>query len=54
MYLTSLHGHGTSLMPGLSGKPTECRQGTKSALRLIISATAASPILVMIRMLAAT
>ena len=31
MYLVSLHGHGTSALPSVSGKPTECRPLTKPA-----------------------
>ena len=48
MYLTLLHGHGTSAWPGCSGAPTECTARTKLP-DSSIAASAAVPILVMIR-----
>ncbi len=48
MYLTGLHGHGTSACPGASGAPTECTARTNSPDDSI-AASAAEPIRVMIR-----
>src|SRR5689334_25446549 len=48
MYLTGLHGHGTSASPGASGAPTECTHRTNSP-EDSIAASASAPIRVMIR-----
>ena len=48
MYLTVLHGHGTSAWPGSSGAPTECTARTNES-RSSISRSAGVPILVMMR-----
>src|SRR5512142_2821238 len=48
MYLTVLHGHGTSAWPGSRGAPTECTHRTNDPLSSI-AASAAEPIRVMIR-----
>ena len=48
MYLTGLHGHGTSACPGASGAPTEWTALTNDP-RSWISRSAGAPIRVMIR-----
>ena len=48
MYLTVLHGHGTSACPGASGAPTECTARTNSP-EDSIARSACVPIRVMIR-----
>src|SRR5262245_1430023 len=48
MYLTGLHGHGTSAWPGASGAPTECTHRTNDP-EDSIAASAAAPIRVMTR-----
>ena len=51
MYLTELHGHGTSAStpePGASGAPTECTHRTNDPLSSI-ARSAGVPIRVMIR-----
>ena len=48
MYLTVLHGHGTSSCPGASGAPTECTARTNDPLSSI-ARSAGAPIRVMIR-----
>ena len=53
MYLTWLHGHGTSAWPGASGAPTECTHRTNDPL-FSIARSAGVPILVMIRIETAT
>jgi hypothetical protein len=53
MYLTGLHGHGTSAWPGRSGAPTEWTARTKNPSVPSWSSTAV-PIRVMIRIEAAT
>ena len=53
MYFSSLHGHGTSSTPSVSGIPTEWRQGTYSPSAPSTS-SAALPIRVMIRIDTAT
>src|SRR5690349_21158250 len=53
MYLTELHGHGTSASPGASGAPTECTHRTNSPDDSI-AASASVPIRVMIRIETAT
>ena len=53
MYLTGLHGHGTSAWPGASGAPTECTHRTNDPL-FSIARSAAVPIRVMIRIETAT
>src|SRR5205814_3530715 len=53
MNLVSEHGHGTSVWPGASGAPTECRQGTKLASSPILASTS-RPIRVMMRIDATT
>ena len=53
MYLSELHGHGTSAWPGCSGAPTECTARTNEP-RSSISRSAGAPILVMIRIDTAT
>ena len=53
MYLTGLHGHGTSACPGASGAPTECTARTNSPDDSI-ARSAAVPIRVMIRIEVAT
>jgi hypothetical protein len=53
MYLSSrLQGHGTSVSPGSSGRPTLCTQGTNSPSPRASSAP--FPMRVMIRMLTTT
>src|SRR5688572_16856730 len=49
----SLHGQATSFLPGVSGEPTECTQGTNGRSSPSQSATA-RPMRVMMRMLTAT
>ncbi len=53
MYLTGLHGHGTSCWPASSGWPTLCTHGTKSPSSPSTSYTS-RPMRVMIRMFTAT
>src|SRR6516225_1356591 len=53
MYLTGLHGHGTSGCPGDSGAPTECTALTNDPASSI-ACSAGVPILVMIRIEVAT
>ena len=53
MYLTGLHGHGTSACPGASGAPTECTARTNSPDDSI-ARSAGVPIRVMIRIETAT
>ena len=53
MYLTELHGHGTSACPGSSGAPTEWTALTNDPVSSI-SRSAGVPILVMIRIDTAT
>src|SRR6266704_1276112 len=53
MYLTELHGHGTSFWPGDSGAPTECTHRTNDPLSSI-ARSAGVPIRVMIRIETAT
>src|SRR6516225_9836866 len=53
MYLTGLHGHGTSGCPGDSGAPTECTALTNDPLSSI-ARSAGVPIRVMIRIETAT
>ena len=53
MYLTGLHGHGTSAWPGSSGAPTEWTARTNDPLSSI-ARSAAVPIRVMIRIETAT
>ena len=54
MYLSSLHGQGTSFCPGASGMPTECMQGTTRVESWSISAKTGRPIRVMMRMFTTT
>ena len=53
MYLSLLHGHGTSAWPGSSGAPTEWTALTNDPLSSI-ERSAGAPILVMIRIETAT
>jgi len=53
MYLTELHGHGTSRWPGASGAPTEWMARTNDPLPSI-ARSASVPIRVMIRIEVAT
>ena len=53
MYLTSLHGHGTSACPGPSGAPTECTHRTNDPPSSI-ARSAAVPIRVITRIETAT
>ena len=54
MYLSSLHGHGTSACPGPSGAPTLCMHGTTRRTSRSISWKTGRPVLAMIRMLTTT
>src|SRR5258706_14786108 len=54
MYLSLLHGHGTSVCPGPNGIPTLCMQGTTRLVSLSISWNTGRPIRAMIRMLTTT
>src|SRR3954449_8534099 len=51
MYLSELHGQGTSASPGSSGAPTLCMQGTTRFSSLSIAASTGVPIRAMMRML---
>ncbi len=53
MYLTGLHGHGTSACPGTRGAPTECTARTNDP-SCSIARSAGVPIRVMIRIETAT
>ena len=53
MYLTGLHGHGTSACPGASGAPTECTAPHERPA-CSIARSAGVPIRVMIRIETAT
>ena len=54
MYLSSLHGQGTSCWPGANGAPTLCMHGTTRRTSRSISSKTGSPVLAMIRMLTTT
>ncbi len=54
MYLVSLHGQGISVSPALSGAPTECSAGTKSASSSSIFFRTLAPLRAITRMDATT
>src|ERR1700690_986452 len=54
MYLSGLHGQGTSCWPGPSGAPTLCTHGTTRFSALSISANTALPMRAMMRMFTTT
>ena len=54
MYLSGLHGQGTSAAPGASGAPTLCMQATTRFSSRSIAASTGAPIRAMVRMLTTT
>ncbi len=54
MYLSGLHGHGTSAWPGTSGMPTLCMHGTTRLTFASIILNTGTPMRAIIRMLTTT